>query len=251
MAEKEKGFSLDPFDLAIYAGSQLLSGYLQSRSAGKAADIQGEAALAGIAEQQRQFERIQEVLKPYREAGIVSIGGLAPYAEAGAPALEQQQAIMGLLGPERQAQAIQGISESPGFQESVRQGEEAILQRASATGGLRGGNVQAALAQFRPQMLSQAIEQQYTRLGGMTDLGRTTLQNLLQQGQASAAGAGTEALQAGRTTAELLLQQGAAQAGGALAQGRAFQNLLNMPGQLLGAQIGSGQSGSIFGGLRG
>lgn len=238
--------ALGMFDFLALAGSQLLSGYLQSNAASKAADIQGAAAVSGIEEQRRQFDKIQEVLRPYREAGIVALGGLAPYAEAAAPAFEQQQALIGLLGPERQKAAIQGITEGSGFQETVRQGEEALLARASATGGLRGGNIQAALAQFRPQLLQQAIEQQYGRLGGISNTGLTAIQNLLQQGQASAAGTGTAALQSGMNVSNLLQQQGAAAAGGALAQGRAYRGLLDLPSQLVGAKLASGGSLSLF-----
>jgi hypothetical protein len=239
--------ALSVWDLLVLGGTQAYSGYQQSKAAEQAAGIQGAAAMAGIEEQRRQFDKIQEILRPYREAGIVSIGGLAPFAEAGAPALEQQQALLGLLGGERQREAITGISEGPGFQEAVRQGEEALLSRASATGGLRGGNIQAALAQFRPQMLQQAIEQQYTRLGGMAGMGRDTLQNLLQQGQASAAGTGTAALQSGTAVSNLLQQQGAAAAGGALAQGQAYRGLLDLPARLIGQGIGSGNYVSLFG----
>jgi hypothetical protein len=239
--------ALSFWDLMVLGGTQALSGYQQSRAAREAAGIQGAAAMAGIEEQRRQFDKVQEILRPYREAGIVAIGGLAPYAEAGAPALEQQQALLGLLGDERQQQAIRGISEGAGFQESVRQGEEALLSKASATGGLRGGNIQAALAQFRPQMLQQAIEQQYTRLGGMAGMGRETIQNLLQQGQASAAGTGTAALQSGTNISNLMQQQGAAAAGGALAQGQAYRGLLDLPARLIGQGLGSGNYVSLFG----
>jgi hypothetical protein len=88
-------------------------------------------------------------------------------------------------------------------------GEERILANASATGGLRGGNVQAALAQFSPALLADTINQQYSRLGG-----------LVQVGQNSAAGVGTATLGTANNTSNLLQQQGAAQAGGYLAQGR-------------------------------
>ena len=54
----------------------------------------------------------------------------------------------------------------------VQQGQDAILQNASAIGGLRGGNTQAALAQFRPALLSQLIAEQYNRLGGLSSLGQ-------------------------------------------------------------------------------
>ena len=126
------------------------------------------------------------------------------------------------------------------FQAQVRQGEEALLQRASATGGLRGGNIQAALAQFRPQMLQAEIERQYGRLGGLTSLG-----------QQSAVGVGTAGQAMGGNVANLLAQQGAAQAGGALGQATAVGNVLSAVPQGLGMYYGlTGQSpfGSLFGG---
>jgi hypothetical protein len=85
------------------------------------------------------------------------------------------------------------------------------LQTASATGGLRGGNLQGALAQFRPALLSSLIDQQYGRLGGLTTLG-----------QNAAAGTGAAAQTMGTNVTNLLGQQGAAAAGGELAQARAF-----------------------------
>ena len=104
----------------------------------------------------------------------------------------------------------------------AQQGEEALLQRASATGGLRGGNIQGALAQFRPALLSNLIEQQYGRLGGMTALGSETTSNLARLGQASAAGTGAAAQTTGTNVATLLGQQGAAAAGAEIAKGKAF-----------------------------
>jgi hypothetical protein len=190
---------------------------MQASAAGEAAGIQAGAAEAGIAEQRRQFDALQALLKPYTEAGL--------------PALEAQQAFLGLRGPEAERAAIERISGGERFQELTRQGEEALLQRASATGGLRGGNVQAALAQFRPQVLNQLIEEQYGRLGGMTTLG-----------QRSAAGVGAAGMESGTNVANLLAQQGAARAGGEIGQAKAYGQLFNLPGQLLGFQYGAGKT---------
>jgi len=238
----------DPVTALVVGGSQLVGGMVQSRAASQTAGAQTQAAQAGIDEQRRQFEAVQEILKPYVTAGTTALGGLQPYAAAGAPALEQQQAIAGLLGPEAQQAAIAAIEGGAGFQAQVRQGEEALLQRASATGGLRGGNIQAALAQFRPQMLQQEIATQYGRLGGLTSLGQTTTQNLAQIGQASAAGTATAGLRTGADIAGLMGQQGAARAGAELAQGQAFANVLNLPAQFLGAQYGAtaGKAGTAM-----
>jgi hypothetical protein len=192
-----------------YASSQA-----QKRAADKAAKAQTGAAGAGIEEQQRQFDKIQELLQPY-------VG-------AGTNALEQQQAISGLLGPAAQEQAISGIEQSPFFGSLVRQGEEAILQNASATGGLRGGNVQGALAQFRPNVLQQLIESQYQKLGGIS-----------QQGQSAAAGLGAAGLQTGSNVTNLLTQQGQAQAGGAIAEGQAQTGFYGDISQAIGTGIGA------------
>lgn len=118
------------------------------------------------------------------------------------------------ISRQRQQQAIQGIEQGPLYQELAKQGEQGILQNASATGGLRGGNVQGALAQFRPQLLNQLIEQQYSKLAGLTSLGAGASQNLLGIGQASAAGTAAAGQQSGTNIANLLTGQGQAQAGG-------------------------------------
>ena len=210
----------DPVTALVVGGTQVVGGMMQADAAEDAANIQAGAAGQGISEQRRQFDALQALLKPYTEAGL--------------PALEQQQAFLGLRGPDAERAAIERIQGGVGFQEAVRQGEEALLQRASATGGLRGGNVQAALAQFRPALLNQAIEQQYSRLGGMTTLG-----------QQSAAGVGAAGMETGTNIANLLGQQGAALAGGELGQAKAYGQVLNMPAQFLGMQYGAGRGGSV------
>jgi hypothetical protein len=203
-------------------GATLISANQQANAAKSAAAAQGAASQAGINEQRAQFDAMQKILAPYVSAGTTAIQGLAPYAAAGAPALEQQQALLGLKGPEAERAAIERIRSGETFQALAGQGEEALLQRASATGGLRGGNVQGALAQFRPALLSSLIEQQYGRLGGMTALGQETTSNVARLGQASAAGTGAAAQTTGTNIATLLGQQGAAQAGADIAQGKAF-----------------------------
>lgn len=84
----------------------------------------------------------------------------------------------GMTGEEAQQAAISKIADSPLLKELMAQGEQAMLQQASATGGLRGGNIQGALAQYRPQMLQQAIDEQYARLGNLSGSGLTAIQQL-------------------------------------------------------------------------
>ena len=189
----------------------VFGGVTGAKQAGKAAEAgaatQAAAAEKGIEEQRRQFDKLVELMSPYVAAGV--------------PALTAQQALVGLQGPEAEQAALERITGGSTFQELARQGEEALLQRASATGGLRGGNVQAALAQFRPQLLNQLIEQQYTQLGGLTNIG-----------QASAVRQAAAGQQTGTNVSNLLANQGAAIAGGQVARGnvgrQAFGDILGI-----------------------
>lgn len=188
------------------AGATLVGSAITADAAGDAADTQAAAAREGSAEQARQFNALQELL--------------APYTEGGEEALQAQQALIGLSGRDAQQAAIAQLEGSPQFLALTQQGEEAILQNASATGGLRGGNTQAALAQFRPQMLSNLINQQYQNLGGLTSIG-----------QNAAAMTGNAGMQTAANQAALLNQAAAAQAGGQIAQANvAAQGLGNLAG---------------------
>lgn len=212
----------------------------QADAATQAANIQAGASAEGIAEQRRQFDKVVELMTPFVTAGTAVVPDLKKFADVGGLALDQQRALTGLDGPEAQQAAIASLSASPEMTALTQQGENAILQNASATGGLRGGNVQSALAKFRPQLLAQLINQQYGRLGGLTSLGQTTTQNIATMGQAAAAGQAAQGLQSASNIGNLLAQSGAAQAGGVIAAGNQQANTM---GSLL--KIG-GTIGSLF-----
>jgi len=201
----------------------LLSSSAQRSAASQAADAQTSASQAGIAEQQRQFDAVQKLLAPYANAGTGAIGA--------------QQDLLGLNGSGAQQTAINGIQSGPQFQSMLKQGENSILSNASATGGLRGGNTQAALAQFSPSLLSGLIQQQYQNLGGLTSVG-----------QNAAAGTGNAGMQTGNNITNLLGQVGSAQAGNALAGGRATAGIANAFTGGLGAYVGSGGKFNFGGG---
>lgn len=185
----------------------------QTEAAQQAAATQAGAATAGISEQKRQFDAITRMMSPYLAAGRAGL-------------LKQQQ-LLGLKGPEQQDILIRSLERSPQYEALVRSGEEALLQRASATGGLRGGNVQEALAQYRPQILSNLIESQYAKYGGLSG-----------QGQAAAAQQAGFGQNISSNIANLLQQRGAATAGGQLAAGseqaQTFQNILGVGGLAAG-----------------
>lgn len=170
---------------------------------------------------------------------------LRPFVDAGQGALGQQRDLLGLNGNDAQQGVISGIQNSPLFQNQIKLGENSILQNASATGGLRGGNTQAALAQFSPAMLSAEIQNRFQQLGGLVNIGQNAAVGSGNAGQAATSGVNAQ-----------LAQIGASQSASALAQGRAtsqgYNSLAGGLGMIFGGRttpnMGDGISGSTGGG---
>lgn len=198
-------------------GAGLASSYFGAQSqkgaANKASGDQVRAAQLGIDEQRRQFDDIQKLLRPYIDSSYTALG--------------QQGDLLGLNGSDKYQTAVQGIQNSPEFGAYTQQGEDALLQNASATGGLRGGNLEGALAQFRPSLLNQLIQQRLGNLG-----------NVVNVGQNSAAMTGNFGANSSNNISNLFGQQGAAQAGAALATGKANAGLWNSFGNIAGGLAG-------------
>ena len=201
---------------AITLGAGVAGSYIAAGAAGDAADQQSASARAAIEEQRRQFDALQKLFKPY--------------ITAGESAINAQQGLLGLSGSDEQQKAIIALQNSPQFAALTQQGENAILQNGAATGGLRGGNIQSALAQFRPQVLSNLIQQQFGNLGTLSSLGQNSA---AQQGNAGQNVANQISAQYGNI--------GNAQAQASLAQGRAdssiFSGIQNIGGQFTGGAI--------------
>lgn len=198
----------------VSAGAAYMSSSAQQEAAATASGSQMQSTAMSVAEQHRQFDEIQKLFKPY--------------IDAGKGALTSQQDLIGINGVDKQQSATNALLGSYQFNSLVNQGENAILQNASATGGLRGGNVQAALAQFRPQILSQMIESQFGKLGSISGMG-----------QASAAGEANLGQATGNNISALYGQQGQALAGQALASGQAQANLWGNIGSSVSGGIGT------------
>lgn len=196
----------------IGAAGAIGGSVIAGRSAGRAADVQANSAQLGIDEQRREFDQSRSDLAPWLSAGQGALGGLMD--------------ILGLSGADKQQAAISGIENSPQFASLNRQGEEAILQNASATGGLRGGNVQSSLYNNRSDLLAKLIDQQYSRLGAVSGAGAQVGSNLGQLGAGAA-----------NAISGLFGQQGAARAGGIIGQGQATASMITSLTGLLGGII--------------
>jgi hypothetical protein len=138
--------------IAATVGAAVIGGAMSNRAAGKAADAQTKASEASIAEQRRQFDAIQALMKPFVDAGYFGVEG--------------QQGVIGQM-KNWGATGLDQVMANPLTEGLIKQSENAVLANASATGGLRGGNVQGALANTRLNLLSGLENQQYGRLSDL------------------------------------------------------------------------------------
>ncbi len=177
-------------------GGSVIAANGAKSAANKAAAAQTAADQAAIAEQRRQYDQTRTDLQPWMQQGQNASGA--------------QGALLGLNGPEAQQAAITQQQNSPLYESLFRNGQNTLLQNAAATGGLRGGNTQGALANFGKDTLAQVIEAQLTRLGGVSE-----------QGQNAAAQVGNFGANAANNIGQSLTSTGQAQGAAATAAGGA------------------------------
>lgn len=177
----------------------------QQAAADKSYDAQVAAAQIAAA---AQNQGLQMAIDENRNAYVDSYKNLSPYLNAGYAGLNAYKGLLGLSGAEAQQKQIAGIESMPGFQEQIKYGENALLQNASATGGLRGGNAQTSLAQFRPMLLNQAIQQQLGQLGNFQQQGFNAINNLNNARLGASSGISNAYSQMGSANANAALTAG-------------------------------------------
>lgn len=149
---------------------------LGAQSNAKAVKQSTNAQIAGIdkaiGEQQREYDTSRSDFAPYMDFGKAAIGPLGD--------------LLGLNGNDAAGSAIASLKQSPIYQSLFNNGQEAVLQDASATGGVRGGNTQGALADFGRDTLSQVIQQRLSQLFGAANVGQGATGSVTQVGEHTA-----------------------------------------------------------------
>lgn len=116
--------------------------------------------------------------------------------------------------------ALQALTQTPGYQFSLGQGLEAIQRSAAAKGNLMSGKTLMAMQQFGQNMAQQTYQQALANL-----------QPAIQGGQQATAANNQAQQNYGQLLTNLLGQQGTTQAG-------LLQNLVNQAGNLTNTQLG-------------
>lgn len=192
----------------------LIGGSAAKKASKKAQAAQIEFQNKALAEQQRQFDLTRSDYAPYLATGLSGLGDLGD--------------LIGVNGTDAQQAGLLSIQNSPALASIIRNGEDAILQNASATGGLRGGNIQRGLADFRSDAFVDQLNQQISRLAGLAGLGQGATDAVSSFG-ANKAG----------NIANLYGQMGDTTAGGILARGGINSQLWNNLGTGLGSLFGN------------
>lgn len=184
------------------------------RAAIEAGNIQSEAALAGVAERQRQFDVTQESFKPFREAGIKG--------------LSEQQALLGLSGAEAETEALSRFTESPGQAFRRERAQKNLLRNSAAIGGLGGGNVRKALTEQGAGFAAQDFDTRFNRLGQLTGTGQQATSEVARFGADTSRGVQQGIQSSAEARASGLL-------GGQQAIAQSDQGLFQLGGAFLGA----------------
>lgn len=181
--------------LTAVAGATLVSGYMGSKAAGKAADTQAAAAQEGLAAQERMFERQVELQEPWRKAGEAALNKLIPLTEYQKFDLSKFQA-------------------DPGYAFRLSEGQKALERSAAARGGLLSGATGKALTRYGQEMGSQEYTNAFNRYQTERAAQLQPLQSLAGVGQTSANTLTNAAGQYGSAANEAAQSAAAARASG-------------------------------------
>lgn len=168
----------------------------------------GAAKKASRKAEAAQLDYLNRAMGMEQEQRTQDRADFAPFREFGTSAIQPAGDLLGFNGAPAQQTGIDAIRASPWYQALFRNGQEAVLQNASATGGIRGGNTERGLADFSSDTLATSIDRYLQQAMGAIGVG---------------SGATTSGSAAGQNTANQIAQilgnQGQVRAGGLLTRG--------------------------------
>jgi hypothetical protein len=233
-------------------GRDAATGALTNAAGQATGDIQraNQSALAEILQgRQDTTQGLQGAMGSLQQGFDRGIAGFQPYQQAGTEALNPLSALSGARGQDAFNQAY---VDNPYVNFLREQGERSVLGNASATGGLRGGDVMKELTRFGQGLAGQGIQQQIGNLQFLTGQGMNAAQGIGNlSGQQGTAMAGAQQNAANMLTGQSnLAAQQQANTGANLADigmttGANISGLLSGTGQQLSNLAGNlGSSGA-------
>jgi hypothetical protein len=173
----------------------IFGGGSQKKASQKATDAMVAAYDRGIDTQTKFQQQVRQDYQPYTEAGTAALGKLSDLSGLGDPAAYQA--------------ALDGLKTDPLYTSLYGNGQEALLQNAAATGGLRGGNFARSSMDFGSDVLTNVYRQALSNYGNIANLGVGAQGTVTQTG-----------VNAANNVTNLQGEIGGAQANNFLAKGR-------------------------------
>lgn len=211
----------------IAAGGALLGGLIGGKSSKDAAKIQAEGTA----------QASEATLQAQREA----LAAQKPFLEGGYAGTNRLQELLGLGGN----QSAQGygslntpfsfepgdLTQTPGYQFSLQQGQNALDRKASAGGGFYSGGGLKDAASFSQGLAGTTFDNEYNRAFNAYQTNRANTLNPLQalagQGQTSAGTVGNIQMSGANSLANLITGNANAQGASRIATGNAISSGIN------------------------
>lgn len=165
----------------------IFGGGSQKKASQKAMQAQTDALNHATDISNQQFQTTRNDYMPYTQAGQKAIAG---YGD-----------LLGTNGTAAMDTAVQGLQQSPFFQQNLADANENLLQTASATGGVRGGNTAGAVGQLSPQLLQSYYNSALQGYGNLAQLGLGATGSVASFGAANANNASQNAIGIGNAQA--------------------------------------------------
>jgi hypothetical protein len=197
----------------MIAAASLVSGYMGSRSASRAADVQAQATQAAQDAQERMFERQVELQEPFRQAGIGALNKLIPLTDYTKFGMDQ-------------------FTQDPGYAFRLSEGMKGLERTAAARGGLLSGATLKGAQRFGQDLASQEYQNAFNRYQTERAAQLNPLQSLAGVGQTSANTLTGVAGAYGAQTGQNLQDIGSARASGYLGGQNALSSALGQAGQM-------------------
>lgn len=120
---------------AAIIGGSVVSGYMGSEASQGAADTQAQSAREATAAQQAMFNQTQQNVAPWLQAGQGALSQLVSGTQPGGALMPTQYTPF----------TMDQFRSSPGYQFQMQQGQNALTNAASLSGGMNSNNLKGLL----------------------------------------------------------------------------------------------------------
>lgn len=208
-----------PWGVAAAAvGGALVSGYMGGEASEDAAHAQTQAAEQSAAVQREMYQTTRSDLAPYRDAGV--------------PALQRLMQMVGIGGDPKSAGygslmkdfTLADFAKDPGYEFRKAEGEKALERGALARGMNGSTGTLKSLMRFNQGLASEEYGAAYGRYEAGKSSKFNLLSNLAGTGQNAAAMTGVAGTNMAAGTSQALMAGGAGAAGGIMGSASAWNN---------------------------